>query len=59
MTTNHEILTFLKEDQEARAAEKEQEKITRAKERKEDREHFLSLITTLVDKKSQGCSRTY
>ena len=51
MTTNQEILSFLQEDQEARAAEKEQERITRAKERKEDREHFLSLITTLVDKK--------
>ena len=51
MTTKKEILSFLKKDQEARAAEKEQEKIDRAKERKEDREHFLSVITALVDKK--------
>ena len=51
MTTNQEILSFLQADQEARAAERKQEKIARAQERKEDREHILNLIKTIVDKK--------
>ena len=50
MTTNSEISSFLKKDQEARAREKEQEKIVRAQERKEDREHILGMIQKVVDK---------
>ena len=53
MTSNLDILSFLKADQDARANEKEEDKELRAKERQEDREHILAMIKTGVEKKSR------
>ena len=50
MTTNLDILAFLQAAQEDRAKEKEEDKVTRAKERKEDMEHILSMIQRGVQK---------
>ena len=45
-----EILAFLKADQEARAKDKEEEKLQRAKERKEDLKHILAMLRMTVEK---------
>ena len=50
MTSNLDILSFLKADQDARAKEKEEDKELRAKEREEDREHILAMIKIGVEK---------
>ena len=50
MTSNQDILIFLKADQEAKAKEKEEDMETRARERKEDREHILAMIKTGVER---------
>ena len=44
MTSNQDILAFLKAGQEAREKEKDEEKQTRARERQEDRENILEMI---------------
>ena len=50
MTSNLDILTFLKADQDAKAKEKEEDKELRARERKEDMEHILAMIKIGVEK---------
>ena len=50
MTTNLDILSFLKADQEEKEKTKKEEKEIRAKERKEDMEHILSMIQNGVQK---------
>ena len=45
MTTNQDIMAFLKRDQEAREKEKEEDIIARAIERKEDMKKILEMIT--------------
>ena len=50
MTSNLDILSFLKADQDTRAKEKEEDKETRAKERQEDMEHIVALIQRGVQK---------
>jgi hypothetical protein len=50
MTTNLDILSFLKASQDARAKEKEEDKETRARERREDMEHILAMIRSGVEK---------
>ena len=50
MTSNKDILAFLQADQDAKAKEKEVDKEIRARERKEDMEHILSLIKIGVEK---------
>ena len=44
MTSNLDILAFLKADQDARTKEREEEKEIRTRERKEDRTHILAII---------------
>ena len=44
MTTNVEILAFLKSNQEALARERQEDKLLRVKERQEDMDHILSMI---------------
>ena len=53
MTTNQDILTYLKENQEARAREKEEDKRIRAEERKEDMEVILGMIAKRVKSEVQ------
>ena len=48
MTSNMDILSFLKAEQETRAKEKEEERHLRAEERQEDRKHILEMIKTGV-----------
>ena len=43
MLIDVDIFSFLKADQYARAFEKEEDKVPRAKERKMDREHMLAV----------------
>ena len=50
MTSNLDILSFLKADQDARAREKEEDKETRARERQEDRENIVEMIKIGVQK---------
>ena len=50
MTSNKDILAFLQADQDAKAKEKEVDKEIRARERKEDMEHILSMIKIGVEK---------
>ena len=50
MTSNHDILSFLEADQEAKAREKEEEKVIRDRERKEDMEHILAVIQRGIQK---------
>ena len=49
MTTNQDIMTYLKENQQARAREKEEDKRIRAEERKEDMELILDMIAKRVE----------
>ena len=56
MTSNQDILIFLKADQEAKAKEKEEDMETRARERKEDREHILAMIKTGVERELTSLS---
>ena len=44
MTSNLDIISFLKAVQYARAKEKEEDTELRAKKRQEDREHILAMI---------------
>ena len=57
MTSNQDILAFLKADQEDRAREKDVDKETRAKERQEDREHIIELIKVGVQKEVKAAVR--
>ena len=50
MTSNLDILSFLKADQDARAKEKEEDAELRAKQRQEDREHIVAMIKLGVEK---------
>ena len=50
MTTNHDIIAFLQATQETNAKQKEEDKVIRAQERKEDLEQILSLIQRGVQK---------
>ena len=50
MTTNTDILLFLKTDMEKRATEKEEEKEIRAGERKEDMEQIVNLIQKSIQR---------
>ena len=50
MTSNCDILAFLEADQEAKAKERDEEKVTRARERKEDMEHLLAVIQRGIQK---------
>ena len=50
MTSNQDILAFLKAGQEASEKEKAEEKETRARERKEDRENILEMIRIGIQK---------
>ena len=50
MTSNQDILAFLKAAQDARAKEKDEDKETRARERQEDRENMLEMIKIGVQK---------
>ena len=50
MTSNLDIISFLKAVQYARAKEKEEDTELRAKERQEDREHMLAMIKLGVEK---------
>ena len=47
-TTVSDIMEFLKAEQKTRAKEKEEDKIIRAQERKEDMDHILTMITAGV-----------
>ena len=50
MTTNQDILSFLKADIDARAKEKEEEKAIRAGERQDDMKQILDLIQQGIKK---------
>ena len=50
MTTNLDILAFLKATQDAHAKEKEEDREVRARERQEDMEHILAVIQRGVQK---------
>ena len=50
MTSNSDILSFLEADQEAKVKEREEEKVIRARERKEDMEHILTVIQRGIQK---------
>lgn len=52
-----EILAFLKADQEARAKDKEEEKLQRAKERKEDLENLLAMLRMTVEKEVRAATK--
>ena len=51
MTTNSDILSFLKATQEDHAKEKEEAKMVRAKERKEDMDYMISMIQKSIQEK--------
>ena len=55
MTTNADIMEFLKADLEKRKQEKEEDKRVRAQERKEDMEHIIKLIVSGVEKEVDCC----
>ena len=50
MTTNNDILLFLKTDMDKRAKEKEEEKVLRATERKEDMEQIVTLMQKSIQR---------
>ena len=50
MTTNSDILAFLQATKEAHTIEKEEDRVTRAKERKEDMEYILVEIQKHVQR---------
>ena len=55
MSTNQDILAFLREEKEAREKEKESEKQTRAKERAEDMTKIAEMIRAGVRDEVQTC----
>ena len=58
MTSNQDILVFLKANQEAHDKEKEEDKKIRSKERQEDRENILKLIKVWVRKEVKAAVET-
>ena len=50
MTSNQDILAFLKAAEDARAKEKEEDKVTRARERQEDRDNIVKRIKIGIQK---------
>ena len=54
MTTNQDILSFLKADKEARDKEREQERASRLKEREEDMEKISEMIKVGVKNEVQA-----
>ena len=50
MTSNQDILAFLKAAEDARAKEKEDDKVTRGRERQEDRDNIVKMIKIGIQK---------
>ena len=57
MTSNQDILAFLKSNQEALAQEKEDDRRSRAIERQEDREKILEMIKLGVKNEIKAATR--
>ena len=57
-TSNTDILAFLKASQSDHAKEREQDKLTRAQERKEDMEHILAVIQKGVQKEVRAAVKS-
>ena len=57
MTSNQDILAFLKAEQEAQTKAKEDDKVTRARERQEDRENILEMIKIGVQREVKSAMK--